>query len=62
MKNLQYFLYIIAQIKYHKKKQINNVLLNFKLKIDNSKKYKVDDIENSMVYIKKLAIKQLPRL
>ena len=32
---------------------------NFKFKVDNDKEYKVNDICNSVVYAKKLAIEQL---
>lgn len=41
------------------KKQINKSQLKFK--IDNNKKYKVDDIYNSTIYIKELILKHLLR-
>ena len=56
VENLQCLLYIIAKIKYYKKKKTNNTQLDFKFKISNNEKYKVDGIWNHVVYTKKLII------
>ena len=42
-----------------KKKQINNIQLNFKFKVCNRKKYKIDNIKNNMMYTKESIIEQL---
>ena len=44
------------------KKQVNDILLDFEFEIRNNEVYKVYNIYSSIVYAKKLIIKQLLRL
>ena len=55
-----YKIFYVLLLKYNAiKKQINKSQLNFK--IDNNKKYKINDINNSTIYIKELILKYLLR-
>ena len=47
----------MTRIKYYKKKQVNNIQLDFEFKAKNNKGYEIKNIWDSMIYIKKSTIK-----
>ena len=46
------FLRSFAKIRYYKKKQVNNKQIDFEFEINNNKEYKINSIQNSIVYTK----------